>query len=107
MSAIKGGYSSIVRQAQKLQSRLSKLQEELKERTVEAQVGGGAVVVTINGDRQVVGVKIAPELADPKDLDSLQELLTAAFNEAIKNIQDMIDTETSKITGGVNMPWIL
>jgi DNA-binding YbaB/EbfC family protein len=107
VSAIKGGYNSIVRQAQKLQSRLSKLQEELKERTVEAQVGGGAVVVTINGDREVTAVRVSPEVVDADDLDGLQELLVAAFNEAIKNIQEMIDTETSKITGGVNMPWIL
>jgi nucleoid-associated protein EbfC len=107
VSAVKGGYNSIVRQAQKLQSRLSKLHEELAERTVEAQVGGGAVRVTINGDRKVVGLAVQPDIVDVNDLESLQELLVAAFNEAIKNVQDMIDTETSKLTGGVNMPGIL
>jgi DNA-binding YbaB/EbfC family protein len=104
---MKGGHNSIVRQAQKLQSRLTKLQDELVDRTVEAQVGGGAVKVTINGDRKVVAVEIAPELIDKDEQQSLQELLMAAFNEAIKAVQEMIDTETSKLTGGVNMPWIL
>lgn len=107
MSSLKGGYNSIVRQAQKLQSRLSKLQEELADRTVEAQVGGGAVRLTINGDRKVVGLEIEPDVIDPNDVESLKELLITAFNEAIHNVQDMIDTETSKLTGGVNMPWIL
>lgn len=104
---LKGGYNSIVRQAQKLQSRLSKLQEELAERTVEAQVGGGLVKVTINGNREVVGLSVAPEVIDPEERESLEDLLVAAFNEAIKNVQDMIDTETNKLTGGVNMPWMI
>jgi DNA-binding YbaB/EbfC family protein len=104
---LKGGYNSVVRQAQKLQSRLSKLQEELAERTVEAQVGGGLVKVTINGNREVVGLSVAPEVIDPEERDSLEDLLVAAFNEAIKNVQDMIDTETNKLTGGVNMPWMI
>ena len=104
---LKGGYNSIVRQAQKLQSRLSKLQEELAERTVEAQVGGGLVKVTINGNREVVGLSVAPDVIDPDERESLEDLLVAAFNEAIKNVQDMIDTETNKLTGGVNMPWMI
>ena len=106
MSPVKRKRNSLVRQAQELQSRLSKLQEDLADRTVESQVGGGSVRVTINGDREVVGLHIDPDVIDPSDLGSLQELLTAAFNEAIKNIQEMIDSETSKLTGGVNMPWL-
>ncbi|MBN1947139.1 MAG: YbaB/EbfC family nucleoid-associated protein [Bradymonadales bacterium] len=107
MSNIKGGYNSIVRRAQKLQSQLSKLQDNLAERTVEVQVGGGLVKVTINGSRQVVDISIAPEVIDPSDPQGLQELLTAAFNEAIKNVQEMIDNETSRLTGGVNLPGML
>ena len=107
MSAMKGGYNSVVRRAQKMQSQLTKLQEELTGRTVEAQVGGGLVKVTINGDREVVALSISPDVIDPDDPESLQELLTAAFNEAMGNVQEMIDTETSKLTGGVNMPWML
>jgi DNA-binding YbaB/EbfC family protein len=107
VSAIKGGYNSIVRQAQKLQSRLTKLQEELGQRTVEAQVGGGQVKITVNGDRKVVGLVINPEILDREDPQPLTEMLIAGFNEAMKNIQDMIDTETTKLTGGVNMPWML
>jgi len=107
MSAMKGGYNSVVRQAQKLQSRLSKLQEEMADRTVEAQVGGGAIKLTINGDRKVVELSIDPGVVDAEDVESLQDLLIAAFNEAISNVQEMIDSETSKLTGGINMPWIL
>lgn len=97
----------MVRQAQKLQGRMSKLQDELGNRTVDAQVGGGLVKIKINGKREVEEVVIAKEVVDPEDVGSLQDLLTAAFNEAIKNIQAMIETETNQITGGVDMPWML
>ena len=104
MSGIKGGYGSVVRQAQKMQSRLSRLQDELAERTVEAQVGGGLVKCKVNGDREVVSLSVAPEVIDPSDPTTLEELLIAAFNEAMGNIQEMIDAETSKVTGGISMP---
>ena len=104
MSRIKGGMSSVVRQAQKMQSRLSKLQDDMGERTVESQVGGGLVKCTVNGNREVISLSIAPDAIDPEDPETLEALLTAAFNEAMKNVQDMIDTETSRVTGGVNLP---
>ena len=107
MSNIKGGFNSIVRKAQKLQGQLAKLQEDFAERTVEAQVGGGAIKVTVNGKREVVGLEIEPSVVDSQDIEPLKELLMAAFNEAMKNVTDMIDTETTKVTGGVSMPWML
>ena len=106
MSAIKGGYNSIVRRAQKMQSQLTKLNETLADRIVESQVGGGSVKLSMNGNREVVSLEIDPAVADPDDLESLQDLLIAAFNETIQNVQDMIDAETSKLTGGINMPWM-
>ncbi|MCA9563382.1 MAG: YbaB/EbfC family nucleoid-associated protein [Myxococcales bacterium] len=107
MSNIKGGFNSIVRKAQKMQAQLTKLQEELSDRTVEAQVGGGAVKVTVNGERQVVGLEIEPGIIDPEDRDALIDLLKAGFNEAMKNVSEVDATETNKVTGGVNMPWML
>ena len=107
MKGQKGGFNTMLKQAQKLQGRMSKLQDELANRTVDAQVGGGLVKIKINGSREIVEVVIAPEVVDPEDVASLQDLLTVAFNEAIKNIQDMIETETNQITGGVDMPWML
>ena len=104
--SVKGGFNSVLRQAQKLQSRLSKVQEELKERTVEAQVAGGAVKITVNGSREVIDLSVAPEVVDSESVDELCDLLTVAFNEAMKNVSDMIETETNAVTGGVNMPWM-
>ncbi len=107
MSNVKGGFNSIVRQAQKMQSRLTKLQEELEQRTVEAVVSGGAVTISVNGKREVVGLSIAKDAVDPEDIESLCEMLTVAFNEAMQNVSDMIETETNKITGGISMPGML
>jgi len=104
--SVKGGFNSVMRQAQKMQSRLTKLQEEFGDRTVEAQVGGGVVAVTMNGNREVVSLRIEPDVVDPESIEDLTDLLTLAFNEAIKNVSDMIETETNKVTGGVNMPWM-
>jgi DNA-binding YbaB/EbfC family protein len=107
VSNVKGGFNSIVRQAQKMQSRLTKLQEELEQRTVEAVVSGGAVTISVNGKREVVGLSIAKDAVDPEDIESLCEMLTVAFNEAMQNVSDMIETETNKITGGISMPGML
>lgn len=104
--SVKGGFNSVMRQAQKMQSKLTKLQEEFGERTVEAQVGGGVVSLTMNGNREVVNLRIEPDVVDPEAIEDLTDLLTLAFNEAIKNVSDMIETETNKVTGGVNMPWM-
>lgn len=104
--SVKGGMNSVLRQAQKLQGRLTKLQEEFVDRTVESQVAGGAVKVTVNGKREVVGLHIDPEVIDGENTEELIDLLTLAFNEAMKNVSDMIETETNKVTGGVNMPWM-
>ena len=107
MSNVKGGFNSLMRQAQKMQSRLSKLQEDFGHRTVQAQVGGGAVKITVNGAREITELFIAPEVVDPDDIAGLVDLLTVAFNEAMQNVSDMIETETNKVTGGFNMPGLM
>jgi nucleoid-associated protein EbfC len=99
-----GNMNEMMRQAQKMQERFVKLQEELKGRTVEAAAGGGAVTVTANGAKQVLSIKIEKELVSSGDVEMLQDLVTAAVNEALAKAQEMTETETKKITGGLNLP---
>ncbi len=65
------------------------------------------VTISVNGKREVVGLSIAKDAVDPEDIESLCEMLTVAFNEAMQNVSDMIETETNKITGGISMPGML
>lgn len=98
-----GNMNEMMKQAQKMQERFLKMQEELKNRTVEASSGGGAVTVTANGAKQVMNIKIDRELASSGDVEMLQDLVTAAVNEALVKAQEMSDEETKKITGGMGL----
>jgi nucleoid-associated protein EbfC len=95
--------NEMMKQAQKMQERFLKMQEELKEKTVEASAGGGAVTVTANGAKQVLSVKIEKGLAASGDVEMMQDLVTAAVNEALVKAQEMADSETKKITGGLGL----
>jgi nucleoid-associated protein EbfC len=101
-----GNMNEMMKQAQKMQEKFLKMQEELKEKTVEAAAGGGAVTVTANGAKQVLSIKIEKDLAASGDIEMLQDLVTAAVNEALAKAQEMTDSETKKITGslGINLP---
>jgi DNA-binding YbaB/EbfC family protein len=80
---------------------MAKLQEQLKDRTVEASAGGGAVIVIANGKKEIQEIKIKPEVVDPDDVEMLQDLVLAAVNEAIRQAEEMHNSEMSKITGGM------
>jgi nucleoid-associated protein EbfC len=99
-----GNMNEILRKAQKMQEDFAKLQEELKKKEVEASSGGGAVTVRANGAKQVLSIKIDKELIASGDVDMLQDLITAAVNEALSKAQETVDTETKKISGGMNIP---
>ena len=86
---------------------MAKLQEELKERTVEASAGGGVVEVTVSGKQDLLAIKIKPEVVDPDDIEMLQDLILAAVNEGLKKSQEMAAAEMAKITGGLNIPGLL
>ena len=101
------GMGNIMKQAQKLQSKMLKLQEELAERTVEASVGGGMVRVVANGKQQVLSIQIEQEVVDPEDVDMLQDLILAAVNDALTKAQDMVSQEMGKLTGGMNIPGLV
>ena len=94
----------ILRQAQQMQERLARIQEELAGKTVEASAGGGMVTVVVNGRQEVVSVRIEKEVVSPDDVDLLQDLVAGAVNEAISRSRKMMADEMAKITGGLNLP---
>lgn len=98
------GMGNMMKQAQKLQSKMARLQEELAEKTVEASAGGGMVKVVANGKQQIVSVQIEKEVVDPDDVEMLQDLVLAAVNDALTRSQEMVSAEMSKLTGGLNIP---
>lgn len=98
------GLGDIVKQAQELQERLSKVQEEASSRTVDASAGGGMVKVTVNGKLEVVRLQIEPQVLTGGDVEMLQDLIAAAVNEGIRSAQRMMADEMSKLTGGLKIP---
>ncbi len=97
-------FKGMLRQAQQMQERLARLQEELAEKTVEASAGGGMVTVTVNGKQEVLSVRIEREVISPDEADLLQDLVRAAVNEALSRSREMIAAEMTKITGGIRLP---
>lgn len=94
----------LLRQAQEMQARMAKAQEELAGRTVEASAGGGMVAVVMNGRQEVLSVRIEKEVVSPEDVDLLQDLVRGAVNEALARSRAMMAEEMSKIAGGMNLP---
>ncbi len=101
------GMGNMMKQAQKLQAKMMKMQEELGERTVEAASGGGMVKVVANGKQQVVSITIEKEVVNPEDVDMLQDLILAAINDALTKSQEMVSSEMGKLTGGLNIPGLM
>jgi DNA-binding YbaB/EbfC family protein len=99
--------AGMMKQAQKLQAKMMKLQEEMAEKTVESAAGGGMVKVVANGRQQIVSVSIEKEVVDPEDVDMLQDLVLAAVNDALAKSQEMVTAEMSKLTGGMNIPGMI
>ena len=96
--------NKLMKQAQQMQAKMAKMQEELEEKTVEVSAGGGVVKVVINGKQEFLDIKIDPEAVDPEDVEMLEDLVLAAVNEALRKVQDMIQQEMARITGGINIP---
>ena len=96
--------NQMIKQAKKMQEQMAKMQEELQERVVEASAGGGAITAKVNGRQEVLEIKIKPEVVDPEDVEMLEDLILAVINDAIKQSQEMVSGEMSKITGGLNIP---
>lgn len=101
------GMGKMMKQAQQLQSKMLKLQEEMADKTVETTSGGGMVKVVANGRQQVLSIQIEKEVVDPDDLEMLQDLILAAINDALIKSQEMATQEMSKLTGGLNIPGLM
>lgn len=95
---------NMMKQAQQLQARMLKMQEELAGRTVEATSGGGMIRVAANGRQQITSVRIEKEVVNPEDTEMLQDLILAAVNEALAKSQEMVSLEMGKLTGGLKIP---
>ncbi len=96
----------MMKQAQKMQQQIARVQEELGDKTVEANAGGGMVTVVANGRQEIISVTIAPEVVDPADVGMLQDLVTSAVNEALRSSKALLQEEMSRITGGLRIPGI-
>jgi len=103
----KKGMKDLMKQAQKMQQDLMKAQEELANKIVEGTSGGGMVKVEMNGHHQVLSLKIDPEVVDKEDVEMLEDLIIAAFNEAMEKITKTSESEMSKFTGGMKIPGLL
>ncbi|MEG2195600.1 MAG: YbaB/EbfC family nucleoid-associated protein [Terrisporobacter sp.] len=99
-----GNMNNLLKQAQKMQENMQKMQEELESKEIVASVGGGAVTVKVNGKKEVLDIAIKPEVADPDDIEMLQDLVLSAVNEALRSVEEMQSTQMSKATGGMNIP---
>lgn len=93
--------NSMIRQAQKMQEDMAELQTELDAREYTVTAGGGMVTIRINGKRQIQSIDIKPEIVDPDDIETLSDILTAAVNEAVKQVDDTNSAEMAKITGSM------
>ena len=102
-----GGMGDLLKQAQEMQGRIAKIQEELGQKTVEGSAGGGMVQVTVNGQFNLTAVKIEPSVINPEEKEMLEDLIRAAVNDGMRKAREMVSTEMSKITGGFKIPGLM
>ena len=95
---------SMIKQAQKMQADMEALQEELGTREYEIKAGGGAVTVKINGKKENLSIKLDEAIVDPDDIETLEDTVVAAVNEAVRTVEDTNNEEMNKITGSISMP---
>ncbi|MFO7913553.1 MAG: YbaB/EbfC family nucleoid-associated protein [Desulfotignum sp.] len=96
--------NNMMKQAQQLQKKMLKAQQELATKTVEASAGGGMVKVVANGSQKIESIVLEKEVVDPEDMEMLQDLILAAVNDALNKSQEMVSSEMGKLTGGLNIP---
>lgn len=94
----------MIRQAHKMQEQMEALQADLDAREYEISAGGGMVKLKINGQKTITSLAISPEIVDPDDVETLSDIITAAVNQAIKQVEDTNAQEMQKITGGIGLP---
>ena len=101
------GLGKFLKQAQKMQAEMTRVQEELAQREVEASAGGGAVKATARCDGTIVSIKIDPKVVDPKDVEMLEDLILGAVTNALQSAKKTQDEELGKVTAGMNLPGMM
>ena len=97
---------SVIKKAQQMQEEMERIQSEIEEKTVEATAGGGMIEVKANGKKEILSIKIKPDVVDPEDVETLEDLVMVAVNDAIKKADEMMTEGMSAVTGGINIPGI-
>ena len=100
-------FQNLMKQAQKLQEKMAKVQQELATKTVEAAAGGGMVTAVVNGKFELLAIRIEKDVVNPDDVEMLQDLIVAAVNEGIRKAQEMASAEMAKATGGMKIPGMM
>jgi len=101
------GYGNLAKMAQQMQAEMARVQAEIETMSVETTAGGGAVRAVVNGHGEVLSLTISPDAVSADDVEMLQDLITAAVNDGVRQIKAQIEAKTSRITGGMNLPGIL
>ena len=101
---MKNNMAGMMKQVQKMQKDMAKMQDELKNKTIDVSTGGGPVKITMNGEKKVTAISIDKAAVDPDDVEMLQDLLCAAFNDAAKRVDDMMAEEMGKLTSALGIP---
>ena len=101
---MKGNMNNMMKQMQKMQKKMMQAQDELHEMSFEASAGGGMVTITANGNKEITDIAIKEEVVDPDDIEMLQDLIIAATNDVLKQIDDKTNQQMGQFTKGLNMP---
>lgn len=99
-----GNMQGMMKKVQKMQADMAKLQEDLKSRVLETTAGGGVIKLEVNGNKEIVSLKIDQSAVDPDDVEMLEDLILTAVNDAMKQVDEVAEKEMGKITGGMKMP---
>lgn len=99
-----GGRNNMMKQIEKLQKQMEEMQENLANEEITASAGGGAVSATVNGNKELISIKLDKDAVDPDDVEMLEDLIVAAVNEALRNADSKMSSQMSKFTGGLNIP---
>lgn len=99
-----GNIQQLMKQAQKMQEDLKRVQEEAEQKTAEGSAGGGMVKAVANGKNQITSITIDQQVVNPNDVEMLQDLVVAACNDALTKVQESLKQEMSKLTAGMNIP---
>ncbi len=102
-----GNMQKQIQQMQQMQKRMEDTQAEIEKMAATATAGGGAVTVTVNGAKELTKVELKPEVVDPEDIEMLQDLILVAANEALRQMEEISQSEMGKITGGLNIPGLM